>query len=98
MPRSSATWRSATARARRRIQADTAWGADRTEAQNVRDSVRAIAQGPYVAAQLVYDLQSTRGEDFGMLSTSGGRKLAFGSLARALAGPSGATSRVTLGL
>jgi hypothetical protein len=82
----------------RRIQQEQACVTARTQAQNVSDSVRAIAQAPYVAAQLVYDLQSTRGEDFGMLSTSGGRKLAFGSLARALAGPSGATSRVTLGL
>jgi len=82
----------------RRIQQEQACVTARTQAQNISDSVRAIAQAPYVAAQLVYDLQSSRGEDFGMLGSSGARKPAFGSLARALAAPSGAISRVTVGL
>jgi polysaccharide biosynthesis protein PslG len=82
----------------RRIQQEQACVTARTQARNVSDSVRAIAQAPYVAAQLIYDLQSSRGEDFGVLSTSGAHKPAFGSLARALAAPFGAISRVTVGL
>jgi hypothetical protein len=81
-----------------RIQQEQACVTPRTQAQNISDSVRSLAQAPYVAADLVYDLQSARGEDFGLIGASGRRKRAFGSLARALAAPFGPITRVTVSL
>jgi polysaccharide biosynthesis protein PslG len=81
-----------------RIEQEQACVTPRVQAQNISDAVRALAQAPYVGAQLVYDLQSSRGEDFGLLTTSGARKPAFGSLARALAVPFGGVSRVSVSL
>jgi polysaccharide biosynthesis protein PslG len=82
----------------RRIEQEQACVTARKQAQNISDSVRSLAQAPYVAAQLLYDLQSAGGEDFGLISSSGRRKPAFGSLARALAAPFGGISRVTVSL
>jgi hypothetical protein len=83
---------------RNRIQQEQACVTARTQATNLRDAIRSLARTPYVAAMVVYKLQSTRTEDFGLLSTSGARKPAFTAFTEALASPFGAVSRVSLGL
>jgi len=83
---------------RQRIQQEQACVTARVQAVNVRDAVRSLAHTGYVAAEVLYELQGTPGEDFGVLSATGARKPAFGALARALLTPFAAPSGVTLQL
>jgi polysaccharide biosynthesis protein PslG len=69
-----------------------------TQATNLTNTFRALAHTPYVAAAVVYKLQDSPQEEFGVLSTSGGRKPAFAALARVFASPFGRVSPVTLSL
>jgi Cellulase (glycosyl hydrolase family 5) len=69
-----------------------------TQALNVTNTFRALARVPYVAAAVLYKIQDSRGEDFGLLSQRGQRKPAFAGLARALASPFGAISGVRVKL
>jgi hypothetical protein len=57
------------------------------QATNVANLFRSLTRTSYVAADLLYKLQSSVGEDFGVLSASGRRKPAFKQLARVLAAP-----------
>ncbi len=68
------------------------------QAANLLDTVRALAKTPYVAAALIYKLQDSGREDFGLLSGSGSPKLAFQVLARVLPAAAGAPAPVTLRL
>jgi hypothetical protein len=70
------------------------------QAVNLTNTFRALARAPYVAAAIVYKLQDSASgrEDFGLLSTAGLHKPAFGGLARALASPFGAITPATLSL
>jgi polysaccharide biosynthesis protein PslG len=68
------------------------------QAQNITNLYRSLARTPYVAADLLYKLQDSPQEDFGVLSAGGARKPAFAALARALANPFGSPSKVTLSL
>ncbi len=58
------------------------------QAQDLYEVVQAIRQAPYVAAAIVYKLQDSRGEEFGVVSTSGRAKPAFSSLRSAFEHPS----------
>jgi hypothetical protein len=70
----------------------------KVQARNLSDTLRALARAPFVAAAVVYKLQDSRGEDFGMLSTSGARKPSFAAFAGAMSAPFGPISPVTLRL
>jgi hypothetical protein len=71
---------------------------EQVQALNITNTLRALARTPWVAAAVLYKLQSSPLEEFGLFSTSGAHKPAFAALARALSSPFGAISPVTLGL
>jgi len=83
---------------RQRIQQEQACVTAGIQALNLANTVGALARTPYVAAAVVYKLEDSRSENFGLLSTSGGRKPAFKSLARILRSGTGTVSPVTLTL
>jgi hypothetical protein len=68
------------------------------QAANIRDMFRTLARVPYVGAELIYTLQDSPGEEFGVVSTSGKHKRAFSALAGVLESPFGITSPVKLSL
>ena len=68
------------------------------QALNLTNTFRALARAPYVAAAIVYKLEDSAREDFGLLSSSGRHKPAFGGLARSLAAPLAAITPVRLAL
>jgi hypothetical protein len=57
-----------------------------------------LARTPYVAAEVMYDLQDSGSEQFGVLSSSGARKPAFAALSRALISPFASARRVKVSL
>jgi hypothetical protein len=83
---------------RERIQQAQACVTEQTQATNLAELVHELARVPYVTAAVVYKLQSSTGEDFGLLTTAGARKPAFGALASAIASPLTGAPPVTLSL
>lgn len=81
-----------------KIQQEQGCVTSATQALNLTNTFRSLARVPYIAAAVVYKLQDSGHEDFGVLSASGTHKPAFGGLSRALASPFGAISQVTLSL
>jgi polysaccharide biosynthesis protein PslG len=81
-----------------RIQQEQACVTQRVQARNITDTYRALARTPYVAAAVLYELQGSKREDFGVLNEHGARKPAYTALARVLASPVGAVGPVTLRL
>jgi hypothetical protein len=69
-----------------------------TQALNLTNTLRTLARMRYVAAAIVYKLQDSRGEEFGMLTRGGSRKPAFRALGQLLPAIGGAVSGVTLSL
>jgi hypothetical protein len=57
------------------------------QAGNLSDIYHSLAHTPYVAAEVVYGLQDSASENFGVLNTAGARKPSFASLAGVLAAP-----------
>ncbi len=82
----------------RKIQQEQACVTPNVQATNVTNLFRSLAHTPYVAAELIYKLQDSTNENFGVLTARGARKPAFAALARVLASPFGAPSPVTLSL
>lgn len=68
------------------------------QAANLRNTMRELARVSYVSAAVVYKLQDSSREHFGLISAAGARKPSFSALARVLPSPSGAVSPVTLSL
>jgi hypothetical protein len=83
---------------RQRLQQEQACVTTQTQAANLANTFRALARTSFMAAAVVYKLQNSGNEDFGLLSAGGARKPAFAAFARALAAPFGSVSRVTLSL
>ena len=83
---------------RQRTQQEQACVTTRTQAANLSDLFRSLARAPYVAGAVVYKLQDSAGEDFGVLTRAGARKPAFAALARVLASPVGNPHPVRLRL
>jgi hypothetical protein len=83
---------------RQREQQEQACVTSRIQATNFRNTLRSLARTPYVAAAIVYKLQDTRSENFGLLSSSGTRKPAFVTVAGVFASPFGSLSPVSLSL
>jgi hypothetical protein len=69
-----------------------------TQGTNLANTIRSLARTPYVAAEVVYSMMSSTHEDFGLLSTTGARKPAFGALSQAFLSPFTSPSPVTLSL
>ena len=72
--------------------------ARQVQATNITNLYRSLARTPYVAAAVLYKLQDSMRENFGVLNTKGARKPAFAALARVLASPFANPSGVTLSL
>jgi len=70
----------------------------RTQALNITNMFRSLARIPYVAAEVLYQLQGSTAEDFGVLNEKGARKPAFAALSKVFASPFGPVSPVTLSL
>jgi polysaccharide biosynthesis protein PslG len=83
---------------RHRIQAEQACVTPQIQARNITDMFRTLARTPYIAADLLYKLQSSPTESFGVLTDKGAPKPSFRALANVLASPLGAPSPVTLRL
>jgi len=71
---------------------------EKTQAENMSNIFRALARTPYVAAEIVYKLQSSTLEEFGALSATGAEKPAFAALSGVLSSPFGNVTPVTLKL
>jgi hypothetical protein len=80
------------------IQEEQACVTPQVQAANIKNVFRSLAHTSYVAAAVMFKLQDSRGEEFGVLSLSGAHKLSFAALASVLASPFGKVSPVTLTL
>jgi hypothetical protein len=68
------------------------------QAANITSVYRELAHTSYVSAAVIYELQGSTGEDFGVLSERGASKPAFAALASAFSSSKGASARPTLSL
>jgi hypothetical protein len=83
---------------RHRIEFEQGCVTARTQAANFTDVFRSLATTSYVAAEVIFKLQDSPGEAFGVLSVNGARKPSFAALSRVLASPFGPVRPVTLRL
>ncbi len=83
---------------RHRTQQEQACVTAATQGRNLADIFHALARTPYVAAEVVYALQDSAAEEFGVLNAKGRRKPSFAALSRVLAAPIGQTAPVSLSL
>jgi hypothetical protein len=83
---------------RRRIQQEQGCVTKQAQAANLRNVFRSLAHTPWVAAEMVYELQGSRSEDFGALTETGAHKPSFGALRSVFISPFGKPSPVTVHL
>ena len=83
---------------RYKIQQEQACVTPQVQTANITNMYTSLARTPYIAADVLYQLQGSKAEDFGVLNERGGHKPSFSALSRVLASPFGAPSRVTLSL
>jgi hypothetical protein len=83
---------------RHRIQLEQACVTAQAQAANFADVFRSLAATPYVAAEVMFKLQDSPGEDFGVLSVHRAHKPSFAALGTVLASPFGRVHPVTLNL
>ncbi len=81
-----------------RIQQEQGCVTAQVQAENLKYTFRALSHSSYVAAAVVYKLQSSPREDFGMFSSAGAHKRAFAALAGVLTSPFGTAGTVSLRL
>jgi hypothetical protein len=81
-----------------RIQQEQGCVTPAIQAANVTSVIRALARSRYVAAAVLYKLQGTNAENFGLLSASGAHKPAFAAMRSAMLSPLGPTAPITLSL
>jgi hypothetical protein len=81
-----------------RIQEEQACVTGRVQATNITNVFRALARVRYVAADVLYQLQNSHGEGFGVQKTDGAHKPAFNALANVLASPIGSPEPVRVRL
>jgi hypothetical protein len=83
---------------RRRIQQEQGCVSTQVQAANLTNVFRSLARTPWVAAEIVYELQGSRNEDFGVLTETGTHKPSFGALRSVFVSPFGKPSPVTVHL
>jgi polysaccharide biosynthesis protein PslG len=83
---------------RHRTQQEQACVTAPMQGANLLDTFHALAHTPYMAAEVVYGLQDSVTEDFGVLSLTGAHKPSFAALSGVLASPFGNARPVTLSL
>jgi hypothetical protein len=80
------------------VQEEQACVDTQTQSANLADVYRSLRRTPYVAAEVMYDLQNSHTEDFGVLNIDGTRKPAFAALAKIFSSPFGNPRPVVLRL
>jgi hypothetical protein len=83
---------------RRGIEQEQGCVSAQTQARNLTNIFRSLAQTPWVAAEIDYKLQDTPGEEFGALTSKNKHKPAFAALSKVFNSPFGPVSPVTLSL
>jgi hypothetical protein len=81
-----------------KVQQEQGCVSPKVQATNITNLFRSLARTPYVAAAVLYKLQDSTRENFGLLNTKGARKPAFAALSRVLASPFARPTSVTLSL
>ncbi|MGH2854264.1 MAG: cellulase family glycosylhydrolase, partial [Solirubrobacteraceae bacterium] len=81
-----------------RIQQEQGCVTRKVQATNITNTFRSLARTPYIAAEVLYKLEGSASESFGVLGERGTRKPAFSALARVLASPFGTPTPVSLSL
>ncbi len=83
---------------RQRTQQEQGCVTAQIQATNLANTIRGLAHTAYIAAAVLYKLQDSPQEEFGVLSASGARKPAFTAFSRVLRSPFGRVSPITLSL
>lgn len=83
---------------RQRIEQEQGCVTRQAQAANLTNVFRSLARTPWVAAEIVYELQGSRSEDFGVLTETGAHKPSFGALRSVFVSPLGKPSPVTVHL
>jgi hypothetical protein len=81
-----------------KIQQEQACVTKQIQATNMANTIHELAHTTYIAAAVLYKLQGSLQEEFGVLSASGTRKPAFTALSQVLLSPFGRVSPITLSL
>lgn len=81
-----------------RVQQEQACVTPAVQAANIANTYRVLSQTSYVAAGVLYKMQDSAGEEFGVIARSGARKPSYAALRSAFASPFGTVSAVTLTL
>jgi hypothetical protein len=83
---------------RQRIQQEQGCVTRQAQATNIANVFRETARTPWIAAEMLYSLQGSRSEEFGVLSETGARKPAFSALRSVFVSPFGKPTPVTVHL
>jgi hypothetical protein len=83
---------------RQRVQQEQGCVTRQVQAANLVNVYRSLARTPWVAAEIAYELQGSRSEDFGVLTETGALKPSFGALRSVFVSPLGKPSPVTVSL
>jgi hypothetical protein len=83
---------------RHKTQQEQACVTPKVQATNITNTFRSLARTPYIAAEVLYKLEGSASENFGVLGEHGAHKPAFVALSRVLLSPFGAPTQVTLSL
>jgi hypothetical protein len=83
---------------RYRVQQEQACVTAQAQALNITNTFHSLARTPYVAAEVLYQLQGSTSENFGALNADGTHKPAFAALSKVFSSPFGRVSPVTLSL
>jgi len=83
---------------RQRVQQEQGCVTQQAQAANLANVFRSVARTPWIAAEIVYELQGSRREDFGVLTETGAHKPSFGALRSVLVSPFSKPSPVTVHL
>jgi hypothetical protein len=80
------------------IQQEQGCVTKQVQATNIANLYRETARTPWIAAEMLYSLQGSRSEEFGVLGETGARKPAFAALRGVFISPFGRPSPVTVHL
>ncbi len=83
---------------RQRVQQEQGCVTKQAQAANIANLYRETAHTPWIAAEMLYSLQGSHSEDFGVLSETGAHKPAFAALRSVFISPFGKASPVTVHL
>ena len=83
---------------RQRVQQEQGCVTKQVQATNLKNVFRSLARTPWVAAEIMYSLQGSRREDFGVVTETGAHKPSFGALRGVFRSPFASPSPVIVHL